>query len=187
MTRQEAAAVVALFVAAWPQSAADETTATLWVHALDTVPADIGREAALHLVATRDWWPTIAEFNRTVTDLRRQQARNEPAPDGPAQCDGTGWRPAHDGLEPCPQCNPWLRSEYDSGTLHLARKAPADLVMPPPCRPTPDPTGCAVNGPALAAAAYHAATTEAGRHPNPEIARHIATGNLAATLEGTNR
>lgn len=174
MNTSEAQQIVAVFVAAYPQSAADENTVALWINALQVADYDTARTAALEHVRTSNWWPTIAEFNGQMTTIRRDRARraNPSQITARVRCDGSGWFDRGNGLEPCPQCNPWLRAQFEEGDLHSAHRpaAPKDYVMPAPCRTVEfDSSVPSASGHRLALAAYLEACATEGRPPTQSI------------------
>ena len=183
MTTDQARQIVALFVAAYPGSPADENTVALWLNALAVADYDAAHNAAMDTVRTSSWWPTIAEFNGRMTAIRRDEARRAtPATiDTRMRCDGSGWIDAHDGQRPCPLCNPWLATQHAEGDLRAAHRqqAPKDYVMPAPCRQ--EPAGRFTppeRGFRLALEAYVEACAEEGRPPTKAIVAMFEAGRL---------
>jgi hypothetical protein len=185
----QARQIVALLVAAYPQSPADEITVDLWVNALVTAEFDIAAEAVQDVVRTTAWWPSIAEFNGRMTSILRERARRaQPtAITSRIRCDGTGWFDRGSGLEPCPTCNPWLRAQFEEGDLHAVHRptAPKDYVMPAPCRPHHEGTPVAHHhGARIALAAYLDACAEQGRPPTKSIVAAFERGDIPGMAVG---
>lgn len=185
MSPNEAAQIVAVLVAAYPASNADEATATLWANALAPADYDVAHHVVLEVVRTLSWWPSIAEFNKLMTDRHRELARTgEGAPTtritSALRCDSSGWIDRGDGLEPCPTCNPWLRTVWENGDLgepHVRIAAPDDYVMPAPCRRSEH--GRIVGraeGARIALAAYRESCAETGQDPTPSIVASLERG-----------
>lgn len=189
MTHDQARQIVALLIAAYPHSPADEVTVDLWVNALLPADFELAADAAHETVRTTSWWPTIAEFNGRMTELlRARNRRQQPtAITSRIRCDGTGWFDRGAGMEPCPTCNPWLRTQFEEGDLHAEHRprAPKDYVMPPPCRPAHDGMPLAwQQGTSRALAAYLAACAEEGREPTASIVAALESGTVPGMAVG---
>jgi hypothetical protein len=186
---EEARQIVAVFVAAYPQSPADEVTVDLWVNALTCADFELAREAAAETVRTSSWWPSIAEFNGRMTGILRDRVRRA-QPTGiisRIRCDGSGWFERGRGLEPCATCNPWLRAQFEEGDLHSPHRptAPKDYVMPAPCRPTSEGTPVSHRqGPQIALAAYVEACAEQNRQPTQAIVAAFEQGHVPGVAVG---
>lgn len=88
MNNREAAGVVAIFAAAFPNTAVTAATTGVWAQHLSTVAAEDGLAVAQLLVDEIQWFPTIAQFRERHRDLLRnrrldQAHRALEAPDVP--------------------------------------------------------------------------------------------------------
>jgi hypothetical protein len=187
VTQNEAAQILAVLTAAYPNSPADEATATLWVNSLATADYTVAQDVVLDVVRTIAWWPSIAEFNGLMTARNRELARTgQGAPTSritsALRCDGHGFIDRGHGLEPCPTCSPWLRTLFEEGDWNRQVKPPDDYVMPPPCRHIE--RGRIVSraeGSQIALDAYLVACTAEGRDPTPTIVASLQRGDIPFT------
>lgn len=189
MTHEQARQIVALLIAAYPHSPADEVTVDLWVNALLPADFELAADAAHDTVRTTSWWPTIAEFNGRMTELlRARNRRQQPTTiTSRIRCNGTGWFDRGAGMEPCPTCNPWLRTQFEEGDLHAEHRprAPKDYVMPPPCSPAHEGHFVSyAQGTRIALAAYLAACAEEGREPTASIVAALESGTVPGMAVG---
>lgn len=90
MDNREAAAVVAIFAAAFPNTNVTAATVSLWADNLRSVNAQDGLDVARLLVTELEWFPTIAQFRQRQRDLVRNRQLDVahkalPAPDIPLE------------------------------------------------------------------------------------------------------
>lgn len=142
MNREESAAVMLALSAGYPATEVTEEMVAVWHNALAI--ADVGVAMAAVEAWLRDsrFFPTIAEFNGAMRNVRyadRDIVRAALPPAGPSRlrCDGTGWLDRGEGLEPCPNCNSWVRECWLDGDWanQRARRPPESWMRSQSCRP----------------------------------------------------
>lgn len=138
MNDNQAGQILLVLRAAFPHVEVTPEMAQLWVHALATTDATVGLTAAKRWIETADRWPTIAQFNGTITAIRREDRDDGPVitRDLPAgiRCDGSGWFDRGNGLEACPACNEWNATLVANGDFHNGRgKSPSNWVRNETC------------------------------------------------------
>ena len=77
MTEAEAVQIFAVFVAAYPQSTADELSAELWINTLARTPHDEAQAAAHEWIGRVAFFPTIADINQIIAVNRRRRSLAE--------------------------------------------------------------------------------------------------------------
>lgn len=81
MTRPEVLAVLRVLSAAWPAHPLTDDTIELWVRTLATDDAAAAMAAAERLVATEQWFPSLARLREAMRGERtRSAAKALPAP-----------------------------------------------------------------------------------------------------------
>lgn len=75
MRPREAGALFALLTANWPRTKAGETTTELWLDELSRVDHRLGKQAVKGLIATCRYWPSIADLNEQLRQVREQLDR----------------------------------------------------------------------------------------------------------------
>ena len=73
MNVQETAGLLAYFANAWPNAQVTPEQAEIWASQLIGVDPDDGREAAKALVASSEWFPTVAAFRDAVNAVTRRR------------------------------------------------------------------------------------------------------------------
>lgn len=81
MTKSEAAKLVAMLLASFPNSQVSEKTAEVYEHMLSDLDFGLVQRAVARLVGTEDFLPSIAKIRRTATELQR----------GPVRPGGDAW------------------------------------------------------------------------------------------------
>jgi hypothetical protein len=134
MISQEAAAIIAIFHGAYPRTDIDDAVTEVWMNTL--LMADY--EAAM--LATQEWidnqrfWPTVAEFNTQLRNVRQRRAGTQIPRVSAVHCDGSGWFDRGIGWEPCSNCNPWNYELIKNGDWNnTSVQPPASWVQPRPC------------------------------------------------------
>lgn len=141
MTPQDAARVMSALHGAFPYANIDDDTIRVWSNVLDNTDFNLAMAAVDRWVAVEKFWPTIAELNGVMSEVRREWRGDTDRPivnplRGALRCDSSGWLDRGDGMEPCPACNPWLRERWQSGNFDRSVKPPNDFDMPAPCHPS---------------------------------------------------
>lgn len=133
MTSQEAASVIAMFHGAFPRTDIDDAVTEVWMNTLKMLDPVVAYDAAEQWINEKQFWPTVAEFNQVVRNIRKHDALPRPSS---IHCDSTGWYDRGRGLEPCPSCNPWNKQLIDNGQWQdLTVRPPRDWIQPPACKP----------------------------------------------------
>jgi hypothetical protein len=176
----------------WTDGTADDATrrATMlaWVEAMGQYAAQAVLAAVEQVCEEHaEWTPNLNEFVLAMQAQARRHAADQSRQrslQAAYRCDGSGWLDTEgDGaLQPCPRCNPFLRSEWQAGRLHDTgpsrderRKAWVNQNggMPLPCKPPAETGGLVspVEGKALAWRAYAEAAAAEGRQPDSKAFR----------------
>lgn len=136
MNDTEAANVLGLLNAAWPNSDLPDRTVELWIGLLCEMEMLDAREAAKTVIRQDNWFPSIARFTQTVEAARHARrnreaasrglpsARWEPSPLPQALIDATRGLIAeqaskkhwHGGPKPCPVCGGIAPSKPERAT-----------------------------------------------------------------------
>lgn len=139
MKRDEAAQVLDLLTAAYPSQELADGTVALWLKALTQVDAADAKATASRIVASSEFFPSMAKFREQLAAERRARENREavtrglarprtnvPDPECFAQIVGgvrdqlaqrATRRHWHAGPDPCPVCHP-LRRCPSCGTTH---------------------------------------------------------------------
>lgn len=140
MNERQVAQILSVFHGAYPNQAIDDSVADAWAVALASTDFHFAETAARDWILTEKWWPSISEITGAIARLMRDDVhvaaeRRRPNLTG-VRCDGSSWIDRGQGPEPCPECNPWLRTLYEEGDLHGRHPdPPKGFIMPPRCRP----------------------------------------------------
>jgi hypothetical protein len=137
MTPTQAAQVLAALHGAYPRVELDDAVANVWQNSLAVSDYHVAMQAATKWIGESRFWPSIAEFNGLITEIRRDMDYQQPqlAPRPGYGCDGSGWIDRGQGWEACPTCNPWNYALLENGDWQNTRlKPPADWWQPQPCR-----------------------------------------------------
>lgn len=70
MTQTEIAKLIAMLIAAFPQSQFSEASSELYESLLEDVELDLGMLAVQRIIATSKWLPAIAEIRTTVAEIK---------------------------------------------------------------------------------------------------------------------
>jgi len=133
MTSQEAASIIAMFHGAYPRTDIDDAVTEVWMNTLTMLDPDTAYSAAEIWINEKQFWPTIAEFNNLIRNVRQKNALPRPSA---IHCDGSGWFDRGRGWEACPSCNPWNKQLIDNGQWNdLTVRPPSNWVQPPACKP----------------------------------------------------
>ena len=119
MDARETAEVLGYLSAAYPRNELHEETVLVWIDQFDKTDFGLAVKTAKRIVATDEWFPTIARFREVLGHELRQAV-------GTASCDScdNGFLLNGDGtVSFCPRCRP------EAPTRHL-RASAAGLKSP---------------------------------------------------------
>jgi hypothetical protein len=68
--KSEVAEIVMMLIAAFPNSKITPQTSAVYEASLVDLPVDVARQAVTRLIATSEWFPTVAKIRSAVVDLR---------------------------------------------------------------------------------------------------------------------
>jgi hypothetical protein len=71
------AQVFAVFASAWPRHEVTEPTLNLWAHQIGHLPEAVALEAAVTIVRTSEWWPSIRRFVEVANGVSQRRSRSE--------------------------------------------------------------------------------------------------------------
>lgn len=128
MNRQEAAAVLGLMAAAWPNHEMPSETALVWADMLGDIDPDDGLAAARQVIQTSEWFPTINTFREAAQAVARKRARELDYQDRRAL--------------PAAPIDPIRLQAYRFVVRELLAKVGDGVVVEPTHRPLPQGGGC---------------------------------------------
>lgn len=109
MDVDEAARLLRVMQAGWPNQTATDDMNDLWLAILADLPAELGRDIVHRAMRDYKFWPTVHEWERLILEIRSEMwvAPVAPMLRSPL-CDGTRWVDGPNGMTPCSRCNPYL-------------------------------------------------------------------------------
>jgi len=137
MSPTQAAQVLAALHGAYPRVELDDAVANVWQNSLSVSDYQVAMAAVTKWISESRFWPSIAELNSVITQIRREQDYERPqlASRPGYGCDSSGWLDRGNGWEPCPTCNPWNYALIENGDFQNTRlRPPLDWWQPQPCR-----------------------------------------------------